>query len=880
MIQTIKVFDDRKVSPSRLIVGNQFESGIERIQFELPENMLEKGYRYLILNKPSEDESYPIPLDENNIFYVDSRLTYYLKGVWIANVVLVKDEIKEDNLNPDTWTFISDNITLIVKSNYINNKYLEELPLPENLKIVYDDLLKMYDTIKRDYENGNLNGRDGKSAYELAVENGFEGTEEEWLESLRYDHSDEFTALANQVKQDAQSSADNATKAENAMNEANATAQENVEAINQASTNAQNAITTAKGNAVQAVQSAQQTAVQAVEQAQSTAETAINAKQAESVNAVETAKEEATKAIETGKTEAMTAIETAKDNAIEEIENTGVPLEDIEKLAVKETTQGNPTIISDSADWRLQKLNVYGQSEQGTTKGYQLFDSSKLATKSQGGATVTNNNDGSFTISGSGTLTEEYNNVVVYDDIIPLLKEGDIFLKTKNTTSPVFQVLFLNESYSEIGNINNQHSSLVSFNLDNEIISNIKHIQMRFFKTSGSEIKTGTIKPMLYQDGDGTWEPYTGGKLSPSLDYPQEIISKEVSEIKVTGKNKLPLPQEKQTLIKNGVTLEYDNGTFSLSGQATKDTWFNLYPTVANTTGIGYIGEEIKGKYGILSSPNRSRFSISFRKNSNYDSTFNIVANEISKSVELTESIVGIFVYIKSGSTPNFKGSIAILEENENIPEQYIPYKEQLVQLSQPITLRGIPVSSGGNITIDGQQYFSDILCEKDGIYGVDRIVKQEKINEDYTFSFRRNAERRYTSTLVENFGFYFELKQMCNCMIYAKYGVTQDNKYTFSINGVNLDISTPVDIEIDEVNSMFNQIKSEIEFYGVLKESTFEPLPENIQSQIKALKSYYTNTVIDTGAWTKIEYVADTKTWIENKINGVTELALGIGGK
>ena len=158
MIQTIKVFDDRKVSPSRLIVGNQFENGIERIQFELPENMLEKGYRYLILNKPSEDESYPIPLDENNIFYVDSRLTYYLKGVWIANVVLVKDEIKEDNLNPDTWTFISDNITLIVKSNYINNEYLGELPLPENLKIIYDDLLKMYETIKSDYENGNFNG--------------------------------------------------------------------------------------------------------------------------------------------------------------------------------------------------------------------------------------------------------------------------------------------------------------------------------------------------------------------------------------------------------------------------------------------------------------------------------------------------------------------------------------------------------------------------------------------------------------------------------------------------------------------------------------------------------------------------------------------------
>lgn len=31
---------------------------------------------------------------------------------------------------------------------------------------------------------GSVIGRDGKSAYELAVKNGFEGTEQEWLDSL------------------------------------------------------------------------------------------------------------------------------------------------------------------------------------------------------------------------------------------------------------------------------------------------------------------------------------------------------------------------------------------------------------------------------------------------------------------------------------------------------------------------------------------------------------------------------------------------------------------------------------------------------------------------------------------------------------------------
>ena len=30
-----------------------------------------------------------------------------------------------------------------------------------------------------------LKGEDGKSAYEVAIDNGFEGTEQEWLESLK-----------------------------------------------------------------------------------------------------------------------------------------------------------------------------------------------------------------------------------------------------------------------------------------------------------------------------------------------------------------------------------------------------------------------------------------------------------------------------------------------------------------------------------------------------------------------------------------------------------------------------------------------------------------------------------------------------------------------
>ena len=82
----------------------------------------------------------------------------------------------------------------------------------------------------------------GASAYELAVKNGFEGTEEEWLENLRYDHSDEFAILAEQVRNNtntaseaAQTAAIAANTAANAANAANTSAERAAESESSAS---------------------------------------------------------------------------------------------------------------------------------------------------------------------------------------------------------------------------------------------------------------------------------------------------------------------------------------------------------------------------------------------------------------------------------------------------------------------------------------------------------------------------------------------------------------------------------------------------------------------------------------------------------------------
>lgn len=45
----------------------------------------------------------------------------------------------------------------------------------------------------------------------------------------------------------------------------------------------------------------------------------------------------------------------------------------------------------------------------------------------------------------------------------------------------------------------------------------------------------------------------------------------------------------------------------------------------------------------------------------------------------------------------------------------------QFETVTLPYTLNAIPVQSGGNVTIDGQQYIADRVVEKDGVFGIER---------------------------------------------------------------------------------------------------------------------------------------------------------------
>lgn len=201
-------------------------------------------------------------------------------------------------------------------------------------------------------------------------------------------------------------------------------------------------------------------------------------------------------------------------------------------------------------------LAMDGAYEQVTTNGYQLFDSSKIATRTENGATITNNGDGSFTISGSGAMSQN----LEFGYTIPknLIKVGKIKLSGLVKTYPYFRVVFKGAS----GELFKLYRDVSEYEITQEILNSITSISANFYGASGTAIVSDTIKPMLYQDGSGYFEPFTGGKPSPNPDYRQDMKAVEVSGIcSHDGKNLFDMNKaEPGTIDINGNFVESANG--------------------------------------------------------------------------------------------------------------------------------------------------------------------------------------------------------------------------------------------------------------------------------------------------------------------------------
>lgn len=367
------------------------------------------------------DKTVNILLDKNNAGMIPPDIE---EGIWNVSLFGVKDGSKRNTTIPATLK--------LVKSGY-NPQGQPPIQPPEDLyaKLIkqIDEANKIAQSVRDDADAGKFDGKDGKSAYELAVENGFVGKEQEWLESLRYDHSEEFTKLAEQVKQDSVSASNSA------------------QAASRSATNA----ASSEANAKRSENASKQSEVNA-KQSETNAEKSVEATKSSEANA------------KVSETEAKKSEESAKqsaDYAAQSVDSI------VDKLAIKSESKEETHLIQDSVDYAFDEFFMYGKSTQSGTPspetpveivsagqsgqikidvlGGNLLDLSKGKSGTREGVTYTKNPDGSYI--ATGTVTGSAGNVWFLGSysVDPNLQENVLFTLKQGKYTVKDCVLFSNK---------------------------------------------------------------------------------------------------------------------------------------------------------------------------------------------------------------------------------------------------------------------------------------------------------------------------------------------------------------------------------------------------------------------------------------------------
>lgn len=353
----------------------------------------------------------------------------------------------------------------------------------------------------------------------------------------------------------------------------------------------------------------------------------------------------------------------------------------IEELADKKITKFyasnlGENHLEDSDNGKIQDMFIYGRSEQKQYKGYNLLKDENVIVF----------NDGNYICSNQKYLNEGTIEIVT----------GETYTFSLGVVSTDGQIKLFDDSNNLIKSIYISNKRIFTFIVPENVVSMSYYAKI----TTDSTASLEKAKAMLIVGSEElAYEPYVGGIPSPNPDYPQEIRNVLNPSVMICGKNLIQCEDGKE---------------YKLS-----DTTSNFIGVLVNYS--GKINTQKGKKYTISFEYETSNPGI-FRLNAFQKViTGNLLAKDNNiksgkNKIAVTFVAEGIikkgWLYIQFRRTIQdelFEITIRNIqiEEGEECTE-YEPYKEQ--EVSFPYTLNAIPVSSGGNITIDGQQYISDYI--------------------------------------------------------------------------------------------------------------------------------------------------------------------------
>lgn len=521
------------------------------------------------------------------------------------------------------------------------------------------------------------------------------------------------------------------------------------------------------------------------------------------------------------KKQALEAAERLKDS-VDLVQKNTVDLKGKAPVIIGSATSydGAPVEVNDSAEMQLQGLRLYGKSKQVVTTGKNLcsIKSCQLSMN------------------------------IVSSDVIAWTKSSRVYyaFDTQNISGA--------KAYISI-KYHDADKKIVGSNGSNLICNGTR--KTGWFsgldaQTGGSDIDLTTIEYISVQLGLYTasvvipsfidnimvcdeenlpFEPYTGGKPSPSPEYPQEIenVGGDGSiGVEITGKNLFDLSKEYTS------TPVVNTFTFTLK-PSTKYTLSTDFPATANVASIYFSGPSSningvwKDRPKTFATDSSGNITVQIRtlKQDNAPAIFNDVLN----------------------------GVYHIQLEEGNTATSYEPYKQSAATILLPNGLPGIPVTTGGNYTDEnGQQYICDEIDFKRGKY-VQRVWKGV---------LDGNSDEEWYSG-----GNYFSIKALPTSMSsregYCNQYTTKDGKIR-----IGNDNNSIIIFDADYFENNLSNWKAHLAQHPLVVMTYLDaPIETDLtQEQLQAYKSLTTfkpTSIIsnDAKARMNVEYAVDTETYI-----------------
>lgn len=453
-------------------------------------------------------------------------------------------------------------------------------------------------------------------------------------------------------------------------------------------------------------------------------------------------------------------------------------------------------VLPNSLDAPLERLELGGKTEQVQTTGKNLANPSEFVV---------------------GTLAGDTGNIIklkqyITTGYIPVIP-GKRYSTSCGNKFSAHTIIAYDKEKTKINS---------PINMSSEMPEGAAYIRLTYKKidmTNVTESDMEELKKICMVNEGSTvlpYEPYTGGKPSPSPEYPQEIKNsgkwneetrKYEVDVKVTGKNRFD--REKAKDVSNWISIEGD-GYLKFPIRAKKGSMITFSYTEKLTEGKKiYLGIAKKETGSVIAwLYHDTNLSVS-------NSKYTIAAEEDYVYLMCTRS-----------SIRSFLDTIQTLQvEISPAQTDYQPYAEQTLTLTsdRPLTKWDRLVEQGGEI---GWLYGSVIAT-------IDETASISLYAPNGFYVYVKNIDKK------EKTGYCDKLyaKKMSNGEPFVLFG-NANNNGLYTLNTQEFYGKT-----VSEIKEKLKEYPLNI--IGKSETTEFVPLPQSEQNAIRALKTYYPTTVI-----------------------------------